>query len=269
MLAQAAKATSQTWRIGDAPQTDPVKVEEVAADEPESHALFLLAGNELNLIAASQPEALFAKLPLVCEGATEVGFATRILEQRFGEGFSCRGVYCLDAGGHFKALPICKALLAAGFPLAAVVDDEGKKGGSWAKVSEKANLLRWDGGACLEVAVLSVMPDAQLREVHLWAEQVTHRNAAHQLAEIRSKLAAEKGVPVEQLFEKAGRAAFLAAALASACPKPEANKKPRGWFKSFEGGYFLADKLLTLEPAPDVMAKVNVFLAAIEAATAP
>ncbi|GLK78104.1 hypothetical protein GCM10008171_33580 [Methylopila jiangsuensis] len=268
VLAQAAKAASQTWRIGDAPPPT-LPFEESTVEEPASHALFVMAGAELTLIAATQAEALFAKLPVVCEGATEVGFATRMLEHRFGEGFSCRGIYCLDAGGHFKALPICKALLAAGFPLAAVVDDEGKRSGSWATISQAANLLRWDNGACLETAVLSAMPDAQLQEVHLWAEQVTHRNAAHQLAEIRRELAAEKGLSAAQMFADAGRDAFLAAVLASACPKPEANKKPRGWFKSFDGGYLLADKLLALSPAPALMAKVEAFLAAVEAATAP
>jgi putative ATP-dependent endonuclease of OLD family len=271
VLAQAAKATSQTWRIGDAPPpaAPPEDKDEGVVEEPASHALFVMAGAELTLIAATQAEALFAKLPVVCEGASEVGFATRIFEHRFGEGFACRGIHCLDAGGHFKALPICKALLLAGFPLAAVVDDEGKKSGSWATVSQAASLLRWDNGACLEVAVLSVMPDAQLQEVHLWGEQVTHRSAAHQLAEIRRELSAEKGLTTAEMFANAGRDAFLAAVLAGACPKPDANKKPRGWFKSFDGGYLLADKLLALSPAPGLMVKVDAFLAAVETATAP
>jgi hypothetical protein len=113
------------------------------------------------------------------------------------------------------------------------------------------------------------MPDAQLQEVHLWAEQVTHRNATHQMAEIRRELSSEKGLSIAEMFANAGRNRFLAAVLASACPKPEANKKPRGWFKSFDGGYLLADKLLALSPAPDLMTQVDAFLAAVETATAP
>lgn len=271
VLAQAARATSQTWRIGDAlhPTTPGESSGEGAVDESASHALFVIAGAELALIAATQAEALFAKLPVVCEGASEVGFATRMFEHRFGEGFACRGIYCLDAGGHYKALPICKALLAAGFPVAAVVDDEGKRSGSWATVSQVANILRWGNGACLEMAVLSTMPDAQLQEVHLWAEQVTHRNAAHQMAEIRRELSSEKGLSIAEMFANAGRDAFLAAVLASACPKPDANKKPRGWFKSFDGGYLLADKLLEVSPTPSLMTEVGAFLVAVETATSP
>lgn len=271
VLAQASKATSQTWRMGEAPPSAaPLEDrEEGTVEDSASHALFVMAGTELTQIAATQAEALFAKLPVVCEGVSEVGFATRILEHRFGEGFGCRGIYCLDTGGHFKALPICKALLAAGFAVAAIIDDEGKKSGSWATVSETANLLRWDNGMSLEAAVLSAMPDSQLRDVHLWCEQVTHRSAAHQLAEIRRELAAEKGLSVTEMFAYAGRESFLSAVLAAACPKPDANKKPRGWFKSFDGGYLLADKLLALSPAPDLMVKVDTFLASVETATAP
>jgi putative ATP-dependent endonuclease of OLD family len=268
VLAQAAKQTSKTWRIGAPPSTDVSKAAGGGAPTPDSHALFVIAGAELSAIAATQAEALFSKLPVVCEGATEVGFASRLLEHRLGAGFSCRGLYCLDAGGHFKALPICEALLAAGFPLTAVVDDEGKKGGGWAKIGTSAALLRWDGGACLESAVLSSMPDLTLQEVHLWAEQVMHRNAAHQLAEIRRDLKVDKGPTVAELFQQFGRVAFLAALLSAACPKAEDGKKPRGWFKSFDGGYLLADKLLALTTPPALMTKIDAFLTAIESMTA-
>ena len=138
-----------------------------------------MAGAEIATIASTQPEALFAKLPIVCEGLTEVGFTTRLLEHRFGPGYSCRGLFCLDAGGHYRALPLCKEFLSAGFALAAVVDDEGKKSGSWTEVGATANLLRWHGGACLEKAVLSAMPDSMLLEVHEWADQAIQRNAVH------------------------------------------------------------------------------------------
>jgi putative ATP-dependent endonuclease of the OLD family len=207
VLAEAAEHTSQTWRIGAPPSPDgsiAAAGNPGEASAPHSHALFVVAGTELRAIAAHQAEALFAKLPVVCEGATEVGFATRLLEHRFGTGFSCRGLYCLDAGGHFKALPICEALLAAGFPLAALVDDEGKKGGGWSKIGASAALLRWDGGACLESAVLSATPDLYLQEVHLWAEQVMHRNAVHQAAEIRRELKVDKDRPSPSCSSKLG-----------------------------------------------------------------
>ena len=66
-----------------------------------------------------------------------------------------------------------------------------------------------------------------------------------------------------------GREAFLKALLRAACPPTEGGKKPRGWFKSFDGGYVLADRILAVQPRPVLLAKVDTFLAAIETATAP
>jgi putative ATP-dependent endonuclease of the OLD family len=266
VLSQALRETSQTWRIGDAVQNAGTSKPPTDAD---SHALVAVGGAEIAAIAITQPEALFAKLPVVCEGVTEVGFATRLFEHRFGSGYSCRGLFCLDAGGHYRALPICRELIDAGFPLAAIVDDEGKKSGGWTDVGASATLLRWKDGASLEKAVLSALPDTMLQEVHEWADQAIQRSAVHQLAELRIELGFEKGLSAAQMFEKAGRDRFLEALIARACLKPEGNRKPRGWFKTFEGGYLLADKLLSVAPAPAPMAQIGAFLVAVEAATAP
>jgi putative ATP-dependent endonuclease of OLD family len=273
VLSQASSESSQIWRMSNPianGATKQLKIEGLGqhAAEMQSHSLFALEDSQLRGIAKEQPESLFAKLPIVCEGITEVGFATRLFEQRFGAGFSCRGLYCLDAGGHFKALPICQALLRAGFPLAAVVDDEGKKAGSWSQVGMAAAMLRWQDGACLESAVLSIMPDDMLQEVHHWGEQVSHRSAVHQLAELRQELELEKGLTVQQMFQRAGRDRYISAILARACPRPAADRKPRGWFKSYEGGYLIAGKLLSLFPKPALMTQVEEFLTAIEKATA-
>lgn len=271
VLAQSANETGQLWRMGIArPGWHAASEEADAADqELASHALFEIAGDELAAVASSQPETLFARLPIVCEGVTEVGFATRMLEHRFGAGFSCRGVYCLDAGGHYRALPIAQALLTAGFEFAAIIDDEGKKGGSWSQLAGKAILLRWANGACLETAILSVMPDASLQQAHEWAEQASHRDAKHQLAEIRRELGLDKGMTVADMFVTVGRQRYLNALLKAACPTAEGSRKPRGWFKSFDGGYLLADKLLSLTPGSEPEQMVETFLSAIGQATEP
>ena len=270
VLSQATKATGQTWRIGE-PKVEPRsnEIADESNDPVASHALFAVVGDDLQYIAASQPEALFAKLPIICEGITEVGFATRMLEHRFGAGFSCRGVFCLDAGGHYRALPLAQSLIDAGFPIAAVADDEGKKGGSWSKIADTGILLRWENGACLETAILSAMTDAMLQEAHDWADRASQRSAVHQLSEIRRELQLEKGLTAEQMFNAVGREPYLQAVLARACPKPEGDRKPRGWFKSFDGGYLLADKLLTGAATSAPMQQVETFLDAIDAATGP
>lgn len=275
VLAQAQKETSTTWRMGASKPT-PLENElrregEPPAREPDFHVLVAVSGSEIATVAMGQPEALFAKLPVVCEGITEVGFATRLFEHRFGPGYSCRGLFCLDAGGHYRALPACKDFISSGYALAAVVDDEGKKSGDWAKIGAKATLLRWHNGACLEKAVISELPDTMLQEVHIWAELVSHRSARHQLADLRSALQVdpEKRLNAVEIFEEVGRERFINALIGRACPKPEGNSKPRGWFKSFDGGYLLADKLLSLVPPPPIMGVIDAFLCAVDIETVP
>jgi putative ATP-dependent endonuclease of OLD family len=271
VLAQALHEAAQTWRIDDPAQAHKAiksrADNDAVCSEPESHALVAVRGAELVEVSKSQPEALFAKLPVVCEGVTEVGFASRLFEHRFGVGYSCRGVFCLDAGGHYRALPICTELIGAGFSIAAVVDDEGKKSGGWAEVGSSAILLRWQGGACLEKAVLSAMPDSALQTVHEWPDQAIQRNAVHQLAELRAELALDKGLSATEMFALVGRDRYLEALLRRACPPPEGNRKPRGWFKSFEGGCLLAEKLLSVTPRPAISNHIDAFLAAVEQAT--
>jgi putative ATP-dependent endonuclease of OLD family len=270
VLSQAAKAVGMIWRMSHPFTSANEPPENGELDhKPDSHVLVSASGTELTSIAETQPEALFAKMPLVCEGITEVGFVTRLLEHKFGVGFSCRGIFCLDASGHYNALPICKALIASGFAVAGLVDDEGKKGGAWAEVANSAILLRWKDGACLESAALSALPDDLLPQVHIWVDQTSHRNAVHQLAEIRQALDLEKGLSAEQMFEQAGRDRYLSAVIARACPKPDGDRKPRGWFKTFEGGYLLAGKLLSVKPRPSLMETIEIFLTAIDRATAP
>ncbi len=173
------------------------------------------------------------------------------------------------AGGHDRALAICKALLKAGFQIAAVADDEGRKDGSWEKVGQQAALLRWEEGAALEEAVLGALPDSVLPLVVVWPEEAGGKEARHCLADLRAALGAEdKDKTAEQLLKEYGREAFLKALCKVTCPPREGNRKPKGWFKSFDGGYLVADKLLALGRPGEVSEKIDAFLATIEAATA-
>lgn len=269
VLSAAAEQDAVTWRINEtsAPTVKDEK-EPVAAAEP-SHLMQPLRGKEITIFISSQPETILSRLPVICEGVTEQGFATRILQEKFGRPFAARGLFCADAGGHDKALPICKQLIDAGITLAAVVDDEGHKSGTWDAVGKRAILLRWDDGASLEIAVLSSLPNELLLKVIDWAEEATGREAKHYLAELRQALGVEDKIKsADQLLADVGRQAFLKALLLAACP-PKGVKKPKGWFKSFDGGYVLADRILAVQPRPALLAKVDAFLAAIETATAP
>ncbi|MBV9825142.1 MAG: AAA family ATPase [Alphaproteobacteria bacterium] len=239
------------------------------ADVLKSHELRALDGPEIAGLLKSHPEAILAHLPVICEGITEEGFATRLLIGKFGEGFSVRGIFCVDGGGHDRALAICKVLLKAGFRSAAVADDEGRRSGSWEEIGSEAVLLRWENGASLERAVIGALPDDILPEVVAWPEEFGGREARHCLPELRRALGAEdRDKTPADLLAQYGRDAFVAALFAVACPPREGGRKPKGWFKSFDGGFLLADKLLALDPPPtELTKKIAVFLNAVEGAT--
>jgi putative ATP-dependent endonuclease of the OLD family len=236
------------------------------ARAPQTHALTALEGNEIAQLLKRNPEAVLARLPVICEGITEEGFASRLLIARFGEAFSVHGIFCVDGGGHDRALAICKALLKAGFQIAVVADDEGRRDGSWGEIGKRASLLRWENGAALEHALLGALPDEVLPLVVSWPEEFGGRQARHCLPELRAALGTEKkDRTAEQLLKEYGREAFVKALCSAACPPRDGSRKPAGWFKSFEGGFLLADKLLSLAAVPkELNDKIAEFLQAID-----
>jgi putative ATP-dependent endonuclease of OLD family len=245
---------------------------QAATGEPaaRTHELTALEGKEIGELLTWHPEAVLARLPVICEGITEEGFATRLLIAKFGDGFPVRGIYCVDGGGHDRSLAICKALLKAGFQIAAVADDEGRRDASWEEIGTHAALLRWDNGAALEHAVIGALPDHVLPLVVGWPEEFGGRPARHCMPELRAALGAEdKDRTAEQLLADYGREAFAKALCAAACPPRQGNRKPSGWFKSFDGGFLLANKLLALDPVPkEPNEKITAFLEAVEEVTA-
>jgi putative ATP-dependent endonuclease of OLD family len=271
-VVSAGQPAAAIWRVGASSSRGSDRIESAtspsATDHLHSHTLSPISGEELLRIARTQPEALFAKLPLVCEGPTEVGFATRLLEHRFGEHYAAWGIYCLDAGGHFRALPICLQLLKASYSVGAVVDDEGKKAGLWGHVESQAAVLRWKDGACTETAVIPCLSDTQLIQIPEWIENIRGNAARHQLAALRSTLGiSDKSVSAKEAFESVGRERFIAAVLERACPRREGNAKPHGWFKTYDGGYLLADALLRVTPQPSLMVQIKLFLDEVQRRT--
>lgn len=274
ILSATAYAGGSIWRLDSnaqitlPPDRDDVLLE--ASEESSSHEVVRLASSELMSLIEREPETVFARVPVICEGATEQGFATRLLIDRFGPDYHTRGIHCVDAGGNDAALTICRKLIKARFRVAAIVDDEGRKRGSWRDVQNSAVLLQWEDRTNLERAVFTALPDHILPTVVTWPEEFGGKEERHCLSDVRRALGVtEKDKTARELFNQVGRERFLDALSSAACPPRESGKKPKGWFKSFDGGYLLADKTLHVEPkAERILAPINEFLAALEASSA-
>src|SRR5690606_30884276 len=105
ILSAAAALGAVISRINMAPATPAGKATEAAPAEegapariPQAHKLTPLEGRAIGELLTWHPEAVLARLPVICEGITEEGFTTRLLIAKFGDGFTVRGIFCVDAG---------------------------------------------------------------------------------------------------------------------------------------------------------------------------
>jgi putative ATP-dependent endonuclease of OLD family len=229
-------------------------------------------------IAAQQqrdPETFLARMAVIAEGPTEVGFITRILNLTFkGDPLDC-GVRVCDGQGNHQTLALLEALGAARLNVAAIADDEGTDAGRWAAVKTQMGdrLLRWDGG-CTEKVVIDLFPEPRLPSLLKTNDDGWNGDRLRTIAarlglqdksfeEIQCALAEQS---------RSLRAIIIDAATGSSAGAPEGSKKEwrahsRHWFKSRRGGIELAGLALAddvwprLEPA--VLPLLNAILAII------
>jgi putative ATP-dependent endonuclease of OLD family len=229
-------------------------------------------------IAAQQqrdPETFLAKLAVIAEGPTEIGFLRRLLELAFKGDPLNRGVRLCDGQGNQQTLGLLEALGEARLSFAAIADDEGKQAGRWAKVKQAMGdrLLQWDG-ACTEKVVIDLLPEARLPDLLKTPDGGWDGERLRTLA---TRLGIEdKSLPaIRAALEANGgslQAVMIAAATGDPTGAPEGAEKEwkahaGRWFKSRPGGYDLAGYALAddvwpkLEPT--VLPLLNAILTAV------
>ena len=111
---------------------------------------------ELDKIRRSNPQALFAKKIICCEGRTEYGFMRAIdslLCSRFHTTFSAYGVVLLESGGGDKMYSYARKLHELGFDTCVFADDDKSSDLKNAKsetIAAKIPLFLCEEGNCLE-----------------------------------------------------------------------------------------------------------------------
>jgi putative ATP-dependent endonuclease of OLD family len=90
--------------------------------EPE-HSM-LLIGGVLERLLRKDPEALLCRLPLICEGATEVGVLRAFFSDHQEMDYGALGIHLLDAEGHELALKTVTAFVKELGGAFALVDQE-------------------------------------------------------------------------------------------------------------------------------------------------
>jgi putative ATP-dependent endonuclease of OLD family len=217
------------------------------------------------------PDAFLARLTVVCEGDTEVGFVSFLMSKALGD-FVEQGVWITNGGGHESSLGLLEALAAGGLSFAGLVDNEKKWPERWARIKQSLGnlLLQWSDG-CLEQQIIPLFEPTDLPNVVEDPEGTYTRMRLRSLAE---RLEIEEA-DIERIKEIANDslAQLIIEAATGSIPEKFAETEKhirnrfkgdaRIWFKSPEGGRELAEKVLKFGAWTKLKPTVLPFLNAI------
>jgi len=220
------------------------------------------------------PETFLAKLAVIAEGVTEVGFLTSILSNAFTASFDKHGIRICDGGGNDSMLGLLEALSSGGLQFAGFCDDEGRFPTAWQRLKEKlgALLFQWPVG-CTEENIIKHVPDDKLLSLAVDSDG----ESGNRLRTIATRLGISAKDEVSIMAACANRGekyAVLRSTLTSAATgskeggsddkqKKEWGKHSQFWFKSEAGGTELAEKVKALGIWPKVEPQILPFINAL------
>jgi putative ATP-dependent endonuclease of OLD family len=211
-----------------------------------------LDGKKVALLREYDPEAFLARLTIVAEGATEVGFTSALLERAIGASLKSTGIHVADGGGHDTTIEVLEALSGAGLRFGGFADDEGRHPTRWAALQTKLGglLFRWKAGD-LEANVFAVVPEGSLEAL---LEDPTGAKTGLRLRTLADRLnlavkdvasiKSAAGTGLRQLMLDAARGSVPAGTEEKL--KKEFKNHAQAWFKSVAGGRELEGKVFQL-----------------------
>jgi len=218
-----------------------------------------LEGEHVTTLRSRDPEAFLSRVTVVCEGITEVGFVTALLERALGGDLRQYGVHIANASGHESALSLLESLAKGGMRFGGFVDDEdGKYPTRWATINDLLRnlLFRWKSG-CIEDNLVKLVPD-----IDLWkllddpaAEKVGRRlrslmeRLGTQNKEF-STIQAAAGENLRQIIIEAALGKLPAERELSRSEQKHFRSHEQDWFKSLAGGRELESKMFTMDLWP-------------------
>lgn len=220
------------------------------------------------------PETFLARVAVIAEGPTEVGFLRFLLEKAFGTEPLDYGVRVCNGQGNPATLDLLETLATAGLLFAGIADDEGTAPERWKKLKDKLGdrLLQWPK-ACTEQHVIGAVPDQKLLELLKSPDGETNGYRLRSLAD-RLGLQDKQPADIEGALAAAGttwRQLIVAAAIGNKAGAPADSEKTwkqhsRHWFKSEDGGRELAEKMVALGAwealQPQLLPLINAILTA-------
>lgn len=220
----------------------------------------------------SDPEAYLARLTVVVEGDTEIGFLRHLLRTQLPSTLHEYGIVVTNGCGNTQALGILDGLSGAGLAVAGFADTEGVKEDCWKRVQARlGNLLfRWPSG-CIEENILPLVPASEL-EAFITPEGTT---AGARLRTIADRLGVDDNRFASLSVRPDFRTTLVEAAMGRLRDDLRDDKKKqwkahaKTWFKSVEGGEELARKVLASSCWRTLKPQLDPFVDAIREKTMP
>jgi putative ATP-dependent endonuclease of OLD family len=220
------------------------------------------------------PETFLARIAIVAEGATEVGFVTALLEKAVGADLLAHGIWVTDGCGNDSTLELLEGLAKSGLKFGGFADDEGRSSDRWAAVKKKLNdlLFRWASG-CIEMNIIELIQPASLEA---FIRDCEDEQTGERLRTLADRLGLQDKDISSIMAKSTDLNALMIAAATGAVPddKKDADKSVKKafqkhaerWFKSVEGGKELAAKLFVFDLWPQLKPQLLPFLNAVRAA---
>jgi putative ATP-dependent endonuclease of OLD family len=230
-----------------------------------------LAAEKIAKHRARDPDTFLARVAIVCEGITEVGFTTILLEAALGSSLQQHGIHVSDGGGNETTLDLLEALAEGGICFGGFADDEDKHPDRWnAVIAAHGQLVfRWAAG-CIEKNILAAVTDDRLEAFLIDPDG---EDTGERLRTLADRMGVA-GKDYESLSRRAGKdfRRFIIEAATGVVPSgKEAEKKrykahAQHWFKTAGGGRELATKTFQLGCWPVVQPQLLPFCNAVRRA---
>lgn len=212
------------------------------------------------------PETFLARLAVIAEGPTEVGFVTHLLEKAVKGNPRDYGIRVCDGQGTPAVLDLLEAMNGAGLMFGGFVDSATTHPDRWKALNQEMGdmLFQWPSG-CTEERIISSVGEDRLTELIKDMEGQYDLERRRTLAD-RLKIDDKSIVAITTGAGSGLRALIVAAATGNAEDAPDTQtakiwkKHGRHWFKSEEGGRELAQKAEALGVWPKIKPAIMPFL---------
>ncbi len=231
-----------------------------------------LTGAKVARLRAIDPDAFLARLTVVAEGVTEVGFVRSLLAKALSSELQPLGFHVADGGGHDTTIELLESLSDGGMQFGGFADDENRHPTRWAKVQKQLGplLFRWKSGD-IESNIVGALDESK---IEVFVTDPDDEKTGRRLRSLAMRLKIEpkdfasiKAVAGSELKR------FIKEAAGGTVPEgtPEAEMKMYGkqsqdWFKTERGGRELAHKLFSLGVWPALKVQLLPFCNAVRAA---